>query len=74
VYSIALAGAGVAPGSVVGQSDSAAAYPRSDQYGPWDVAATAFSALGIDPHGLYEDRSGRPIRIALGDPIQAIYN
>ena len=72
-YSIALAGAGVTPGSVVGQSDAAAAYPRSDQYGPWDVAATAFSALGIDPHGIYQDRSGRPIRIADGEPIQAIY-
>ena len=72
-YSIALAGAGVAPGSVVGASDSAAAYPRTAPYGPWDVTATVFSALGIDPQHTYRDRGGKPIRIAEGQPISAIY-
>src|SRR5208283_5264439 len=49
VYSIVMAGAGVAPGGVVGASDRQAAYPQSSPFGPWDVAATMFHALGIDP-------------------------
>ena len=73
VYSIALAGAGVAPGTVVGASDAAGAYPASDRYGPWDVVATMFSALGIDPHQHYTDQIGRPVKICEGQPIEPVY-
>ncbi len=73
VYSIALAGAGVQHGAVVGESDSRGAYPRTEPYGPWDVMATMFSALGIDPQQHYFDPVNRPIPICDGRVMSAIY-
>lgn len=72
-YSIAFAGAGVRAGSVVGASDERAAYPVNEPYGPWDVAATIYSALGIDPHAEYRDLFDRPIRISEGRVMEEIY-
>jgi hypothetical protein len=74
VYSIVLAGAGVARGKVVGASDHIAGHPDSESFGPWDVAATMFSALGIDPAGDYRDAGGRPFPITIGKPIAALYD
>ncbi len=73
VYSIVLAGAGVARGGVVGSSDRLGAYPASQPVGPGDVSATMFSALGINPAGHYHDPLDRPFRIAEGKPIRALY-
>ena len=73
VYSIALAGAGVQRGAVVGASDRRGGEPITERYGPWDVAATMFHALGIDPHGHYIDLQSRPYAITQGKPIEALY-
>jgi len=73
VYSIVMAGAGVMRGAVVGASDRLGGEPTTERYGPWDVAATMFHALGIDPHGHYTDSLGRPYLIAGGRPMEAIY-
>jgi uncharacterized protein (DUF1501 family) len=72
-YSIALAGAGVQRGAVVGASDRLGGEPITERYGPWDVAATMFHALGIDPHGHYKDTQSRPYAITQGKPIEALY-
>jgi hypothetical protein len=73
VYSIVLAGAGIGRGGVVGASDRIGAYPGSTPYGPWDVAATLFAALGIDPATHYTDPAGRPYVVCTGKPIGAVY-
>jgi hypothetical protein len=73
VYSLVLAGAGVSRGGVVGASDRGAAYPRTRPIGPWDVTATMFHALGIDPAGHYQDNEARPYTICDGTPIPEIY-
>lgn len=73
VYSIVLAGAGVRGGSVIGAADRHAAYPISAKYGPWDVTATIFHALGIDPSGHFHDSANRPYSISSGQPIAALY-
>ena len=73
VYSIVLAGAGVQRGAVVGASDRMGAYPVTQRYGPWDVAATMFASLGIDPAGHYLDSVQQPRPITIGQPIQALY-
>lgn len=73
VYSIVLAGAGVRGGHVVGASDKVGAYPASKQFGPWDVQATIFSALGIDPGGHYHDLTDRPYKISDGKVIDELY-
>ena len=73
VYSIVMAGAGVRRGAVVGASDRMGAEPVTERYGPWDVAATMFHSLGIDPRGHYTDTLGRPFLVSTGRPMEAIY-
>lgn len=73
VYSIALAGAGVGRGHVIGSSDRIGAYPETTPIAPADVAATIFSALGIDSRKHFTDITGRPIAIASGRPIEELY-
>jgi Protein of unknown function (DUF1501) len=74
VYSIVLAGAGVARGGVVGSSDRMGAYPNCQPVGPWDVTATLFAALGVDPAGHYKDLVEQPHAITTGKPIAALYH
>lgn len=73
-YSLLLAGAGVVPGQVIGASDSRGAYPATEAYGPWDLAATMYSALGIDPGGHFTDRLNRPLMLSEGRVMDAIYS
>jgi len=72
-YSAAFAGAGVRPGTVVGATDRSAAYPRTRPIAPWDVAATLFHSLGIDPAGHFQDSTGRPYPICQGTPIRELF-
>ncbi len=72
-YSMICAGAGVIPGQVIGASDSRGAYPITEKHGPWDLAATMFSALGIDPAGHFTDRLNRPLGVSEGRVMEALY-
>jgi uncharacterized protein (DUF1501 family) len=58
-FSVALAGGGVRGGQVIGASDRHGGYPADRPQRPQDLAATIFHLLGIDPHGFFDDRSGR---------------
>jgi hypothetical protein len=73
VYSIVLAGAGVKRGAVLGASDRMGAEPTTERFGPWDVAATIFHALGIDPASHYTDSQDRPFLLAEGTPMLDLY-
>lgn len=64
VYSMALAGGGVAHGRVVGNSDRQGGEVRDTPVSPKDILATAFHLLGIDPHTTVADAQGRPYPIA----------
>jgi uncharacterized protein (DUF1501 family) len=59
-----VAGGGVRGGTTYGQSDKDAAYPLDRPVSPEDLAATIFSALGIDPHQFIPDKLGRPQALA----------
>ncbi|HUQ69112.1 MAG TPA: DUF1501 domain-containing protein [Planctomycetaceae bacterium] len=72
-YSAVAAGAGVTPGLTVGASDSRGAYPITEKHGPWDLSATMFSALGLDPSGHFTDRAGRPTMLSSGRVIESLY-
>jgi hypothetical protein len=74
VYSIMLAGAGVTRGGILGASDRQAGAPTSTPVGPWDVAATMFHALGIDPEAHYQDPTNRPFPITTGKPILKLFS
>lgn len=72
VFSFALAGAGIAGGQVFGASDRNGAYPATDAIRAHDLTATIFHLLGIDPQGLFYDKSNRPHFITLGEPLRRL--
>jgi hypothetical protein len=68
-----LAGGGIKNGQVVGASDEKGEGPKDHGISPDDIAATFFTALGIDPHKEYKTPSGRPVMITRnGSPIKAL--
>jgi hypothetical protein len=72
-YTAVLAGGGVTGGAVYGASDRIGAYPAADPATPADVAATIFWRLGIDPGTEVRDQTGRPFRLAEGEPLTRLF-
>src|SRR5438105_5634442 len=72
VFSFALAGAGIRGGQVFGASDKNGAYPASDPVRPHDLTATLFHLLGIEPQGVFRDRSNQPHLLTKGEPLQRL--
>ena len=73
-YTALFAGGGIHGGSVYGASDRIGAYPAADPVTPDDLAATMYWALGIDPATEVRDTLGRPLPIAAGKPIEALFS
>ena len=63
VNSALLAGGGLRTGQVIGSTDKLGAYAVARPIHYLDVLATAYHALGIDPHSFVKDRFERPIPI-----------
>jgi hypothetical protein len=74
VFPAVFAGAGVVGGQVIGKSDRLGAHPVTRSFGPPDLAATIYAALGVDPATELRDRLGRPIRLCSGRVIDPIYS
>ncbi len=72
-YSIVLAGGGVRGGITFGTSDNQGAHPETDAVTPADLAATLFWRFGIDPTRELFDLTGRPYKLADGQPIAALF-
>ncbi|MDR3638091.1 MAG: DUF1501 domain-containing protein [Isosphaeraceae bacterium] len=72
-FSAILAGGGVRGGVVHGASDKLGAYPELDAVTPADLAATLFDRFGLDPTTELRDLTGRPYRLAEGQPIRALF-
>lgn len=72
-YTVLLAGGGIQGGAVYGASDALGAYPGRDPATPADLAATIYWRLGFDPQQLIADRTGRPWRLADGEPIKSLF-
>ena len=69
-----LAGAGIQGGTVWGESDKDAAYPKDHPVSPEDLAATIYWALGIDPELRLPDAQGRPVQIVEdGRPLDRLF-
>jgi hypothetical protein len=61
-----LAGGGLPAGVVIGKTDAKADSPIDRPITPADLAATIYTALGIDPNFQFETPDGRPIRLVDG--------
>ena len=72
-YSVLLVGGGVIGGAVYGASDRIGAYPAIDPVTPGDLAATIYWRFGIDPATEIHDQTGRPHRLATGEPIKRLF-
>lgn len=64
---IALGGGGIQGGRVIGASNERAEKPATTPYGPEDLAATIYYALGIDPKTEFRTAEGRPMPIVPGN-------
>jgi Protein of unknown function (DUF1501) len=73
VYSGLFAGGGIRGGRVLGASDRTGAFPVTTAYTPYDVGATVYQALGVDPDAEIRDVLNRPIRLNAGRPIEALF-
>ncbi len=72
-YSIVLAGGGVTGGAVYGASDKIGAYPNARPVTPGDLAATLFWRFGLDLGTELHDATGRPFRLAAGEPLYDLF-
>jgi hypothetical protein len=71
--SLFFTGGGIKTGQVVGETDRTASKPLTHPYGPWDVAATIYHLLGINPRTITADFQDRPRPILdLGEPIKEL--
>ena len=68
-----LAGGGVQGGAVLGSSDKQGAHPDTDAVTPADLAATLFWRFGLDPSREIVDLTGRPYKLADGQPIRGLF-
>ena len=73
VFSAVFAGGGVVGGQVIGKSDRMGAYPVTKTFGPPDLAATIYHALGVDPATELRDRLNRPLRLCSGELMTPLY-
>ena len=73
VYSGLFAGGGVVGGRAIGKSDRAGNRPVSTAYTPFDVGATIYRSLGVDPDAEIRDAQGRPSRACAGTPMDVLF-
>jgi hypothetical protein len=73
-YTCLVAGGGVRPGQVYGESDRYGAYPQKNAVHPYDLIATLYHALGIDAATQYRDSLDRPRGLVEhGGPILGLF-
>jgi len=71
--SMVMAGGGIRGGQVIGATDDKGTEPTRDAHAPDDVAATFYTALGINPTKEYHTNTGRPVMIVReGTPIDKL--
>jgi hypothetical protein len=72
-FSLAIAGGGLAAGRVIGETDPAGGKEVKNPVKMGDVHATILAALGIDHTQENISPVQRPIRLARGEPIPALW-
>ena len=63
VFSVALAGAGINGGQIIGSSDAVGESPKDRPVTPSQLIATIYKLLGVDPSEELRTADGRPVRV-----------
>ncbi len=74
VFSSVFSGGGVRGGQVIGASDPTGASPATSPVTPDDIGATVYQHLGLPAGTEFIDREGRPQKLNLGRPIEALFS
>jgi uncharacterized protein (DUF1501 family) len=67
--SIAIAGAGCPPGTVIGQTEADGSVPSERALKPQDLACTIFQKMGIDHRKEFHNEVGRPTQMISGGEV-----
>jgi uncharacterized protein (DUF1501 family) len=73
VYSGLFAGGGVHGGRVIGKSDRTGAFPVTPSYTPFDIGATIYQALGVEPDAEIRDAQNRPSKVNSGQAMDVLF-
>jgi hypothetical protein len=73
LFPAVVAGAGVRGGITWGASDRNGEHPTEQPTSPEDLAATIYTALGIDPATVLTMPDGRPMPLTTGQPVTALF-
>jgi hypothetical protein len=72
-FTVVMAGGGLKPGIVLGESNARAEIPKERPISHQDVLATMYHQLGIDYRKTYQNEADRPVAILnVGEPIREI--
>ena len=71
-YTCMFAGAGIPRGRVIGRTDGHGGTVTDRPISPKDILATVYHLLGIDPHSLLHDRTGRPQPLTHGTVVNEL--
>jgi uncharacterized protein (DUF1501 family) len=72
-WSVLFAGAGVKGGRVVGSSDAIGGEPKDRPVSAAEVAATVYTALGLDPSTRLPGPDGRPLPLVDAAPVVELF-
>ncbi len=72
-YTALIAGAGIRRGALYGKSDATGSSPAENPVHPTQLIATAYHALGIDPHSIVMNHLNQPRELVQAEPIPALF-
>ena len=72
-YTAVIAGAGIRPGHVHGESDATGSSPVKDPVHPTQLLATIYHAFGIDPSTMVLNHLNQPRELVQGLPVTELF-
>src|SRR5262245_3844020 len=72
-YTSLVAGVGIQRGALYGKSDATASSPAENPVHPIQLLATAYHALGIDPHTIVLNHLNQPRELVQAEPVTALF-
>jgi hypothetical protein len=72
-YTALIAGAGIGRGQQYGKSDATGSSPAENPIHPTQLLATAYHALGIDPHTMVMNHLQQPRELVQAEPVTALF-